>query len=101
MMAELKMVSKIVFMIFLIYLGKLTKAYFSVFLRLEQSCCVFNILGLGLSVIQSDLEFTESQDDVSSVLLWVIFLSTLILIVLTILRYVALMRWLIIRKEIN
>lgn len=46
-------------------------------------------MGIGISAIQYDLEFGETQYDISIVLLYVIFISTLLLQILTVLRYEA------------
>ncbi|CAD8211313.1 unnamed protein product [Paramecium pentaurelia] len=81
--------------------GKITKLQFRKFLMTEQICFVFNLMGLGLSVMQYDLEFEEEDEDISSWLLWIIFISTLTLLVLTVLRYQQHMNWLKSRKQIS
>lgn len=42
--------------------GRVTKIYFAKMIRIDQSCTIFNVLALGLSVIQYDLEFQERDD---------------------------------------
>ncbi|CAD8198998.1 unnamed protein product [Paramecium octaurelia] len=81
--------------------GKITKLQFRKFLMTEQICFVFNLMGLGLSVMQYDLEFEEENEDISNCLLWIIFISTLVLLVLTVLRYQQHMNWLKSRKQIS
>jgi potassium intermediate/small conductance calcium-activated channel subfamily N protein 2 len=46
------------------WLGKVTKTYFAKFLRLEQCCCVLNLIAMGISVMEYDLEFQERDEEV-------------------------------------
>ena len=40
-----------------------TKCYFDKFRTLELACCIFNIIGLSISVIEYDLEYYEINPD--------------------------------------
>lgn len=44
--------------------GKITKAYFAKFLRLEQCCCILTVIAGGVSVLEYDLEFNEIHEEV-------------------------------------
>ncbi|CAD8112935.1 unnamed protein product [Paramecium primaurelia] len=80
--------------------GKITKLQFRKFLIIEQICFIFNSIGLVLSVLQYDLEF-EEENKISIWLLWMILISTIILLCITVLRYEQHMNWLKSRNMIN
>ncbi|CAD8158447.1 unnamed protein product [Paramecium octaurelia] len=84
--------------------GKVTKMYFHKFLFMEQVCFAFNLMGLGISVIQYDLEYDEISDndpmkDISLWLLWLVFVSSCLLVFLTVYRYQAHIEWMKSRKS--
>ncbi|CAD8210247.1 unnamed protein product [Paramecium pentaurelia] len=80
--------------------GKITKLQFRKFLIIEQICFIFNSIGLVLSVLQYDLEF-EEENKISIWLLWMILISTIMLLCFTVLRYEQHMNWLKSRNMIS
>lgn len=67
--------------------GRVTKAYFHKLTLFEMACLVISIIVIGLSVIQNELEFSESGKDDGLVILYIIFIVSIILAFMTIQRY--------------
>jgi potassium intermediate/small conductance calcium-activated channel subfamily N protein 2 len=67
--------------------GRVTKAYFDRLKMVETGSLLMCIIGIGLSVVQYELEFSDIHYMWSYALLWLIFLSSLILAVMTFIRY--------------
>ncbi|CAD8121239.1 unnamed protein product [Paramecium sonneborni] len=79
--------------------GKITKLQYRKFLIIEQISFILNSLGLGLSILQYDLEFQE-ESWISIWLLWMILIFTILLLIITVFRYEQQMNWLKSRKQI-
>ena len=54
---------------------------------IDQACAALSLIGMVISQIEYDLEFEERDIETAIVLLYLIFISTLILAGLTFFRY--------------
>ena len=69
--------------------GRITKAYFDRLQMVELGTFVMSLVGIGLSILQYDLEFDDNEHEEWSVLiLYVIFISSILLVIMTITRYI-------------
>eukprot|EP01017_Pseudomicrothorax_dubius_P014292 TRINITY_DN166_c0_g1_i5.p1 TRINITY_DN166_c0_g1~~TRINITY_DN166_c0_g1_i5.p1 ORF type:complete len:445 (+),score=33.44 TRINITY_DN166_c0_g1_i5:243-1577(+) len=67
--------------------GRISFAYFEKWKTVEFACLLFSILTILLSVLEYELEFRNESPHIQKVLLWIIFLCTIILITMIILRF--------------
>lgn len=81
--------------------GRVTNAYFSDFLVIEEAASCFSFMGVILTVIEYDLEYEERNEEIARVICWIIFLSSIFLAFLTMMRYQAKLEWLKSRKSIS
>ena len=79
----------------------MTNAYFSDFLVIEEAASCFSFMGVILTVIEYDLEYDERNEEIARVICWIIFLSSIFLAFLTMMRYQAKLEWLKSRKSIS
>ena len=69
--------------------GRITKAYFDRLQMVELGTFVMSLVGIGLSILQYDLEFDDNEHKEWSVLiLYVVFISSILLVIMTITRYI-------------
>lgn len=81
--------------------GKLTRSYFERVKMLEYGNLVFSLTSLGLSMLQYILEYEERDQEYSYALLSIVFVCTILLIILTVIRYLMQIRFNKIRKTIS
>ncbi|CAD8186106.1 unnamed protein product [Paramecium octaurelia] len=73
--------------------GRVTNLCFQRFRMMDLSFFVFNLIGTGLTVITLELIHYDQEPEARKVLLWVIFISNLILMGLVVVRNAAKLKW--------
>ncbi|EAR86593.2 small-conductance calcium-activated potassium channel protein (macronuclear) [Tetrahymena thermophila SB210] len=81
--------------------GRKTKAYYARFLLIDQAVSSFSFLSIVIAVLEYDLEFEEKDEFTAKAMLWMTFILTLGMILLTIVRFQAKLEWLKTRKVIS
>ncbi|KAL4474749.1 hypothetical protein ABPG74_001445 [Tetrahymena malaccensis] len=81
--------------------GRKTKAYYARFLLIDQAVSSFSFLSIVIAVLEYDLEFEEKEEFTAKAMLWMTFILTLGMILLTIVRFQAKLEWLKTRKVIS
>lgn len=66
---------------------------FSDYIVIEVACSCLALMGVLLTVIEFDLEYDERAESEAKILCYVIFISSIVLVVLTYLRFKALLEW--------
>jgi Ion channel. len=67
--------------------GRVTKAYFDRLRMVELGTFIMSLIGIGLSVLQYEIEFEQMNRKWSLFLLWIIFISSILLVAMTFIRY--------------
>ncbi|CAD8079098.1 unnamed protein product [Paramecium primaurelia] len=73
--------------------GRMTNLCFQRFRMMDLSFFVFNLIGTGLTVITLELIHYDQEPEARMVILWVIFISNLILMGLVVIRNAAKLKW--------
>ncbi|KAL4449849.1 hypothetical protein ABPG74_008222 [Tetrahymena malaccensis] len=81
--------------------GRITKAYYSRFILIDQAISSFSVLSIIIAVLEYDLEFNEREEFIAKALLYMTFLLTIGMITLTVIRYQAKLEWLKVRQAIS
>ncbi|CAD8083034.1 unnamed protein product [Paramecium sonneborni] len=73
--------------------GRVTNLYFQLYRMMDLSFFVFNLIGTGLTVITLELIHYDELPEARRVILWVIFISNLILMGLAVVRNQVKLKW--------